>query len=119
MHSTTTTDLSIIQRNLTGNIDDRRQKVVLISTGALNPVHRAHITNLIRVKQHLEKDHGFHVVAGYLSPTHDAYVRHKLRREFIPGNHRIHMCRLAIKEANQEHWLGVDEAECSGMNSYG
>ncbi|CAF0987155.1 unnamed protein product [Adineta ricciae] len=114
MHSTTTTDLSILLQNLSKTNDTHKEKVVLIKTGALNPVHRAHISNMIKAKEHLERVYGFHVIGGYLSPTHDQYVQGKLSREdFLSGYHRIRMCEEAIKEANQQHWLGVDKAECT------
>ncbi|CAF1346389.1 unnamed protein product [Rotaria sordida] len=91
-----------------------KDNVVLIETGALNPVHRNHISNMIKTKQYLERVHGFNVIGGYLSPTHDEYVRGKLGEELISGQHRIEICQKAIEEANQQHWLSVDKAECMG-----
>lgn len=111
MHSNKTTNLSVIIQNLITHSDDVREKVVLIKTGSLNPIHRGHISNLVRVKEYLERERNLHVVGGYISATHDDFVRRKLGGKCIPGHHRIQMCRLAIQEAEQTHWLDVDEAE--------
>jgi len=117
MHSTSTTDLSILHANLNGTIGTDKENIVLIKTGALNPVHRAHISNMIKTKEYLERVHGFRVIGGYLSPTHDEYVHGKLGKEFVSGHHRIQMCAEAIKESNQQHWLSVDRAECMGKKN--
>ena len=113
MHSEATTDLSILYAKL-NSAAPSQQNVVLIKTGALNPIHRSHISNLIKTKEHLERVYGINVIGGYLSPTHDDYVQNKLGSEWITGEHRIAMCQKAIEDENQQHWLGVDKAECMG-----
>ena len=113
MHSLSTTDLSILSWNLSRS-STNQENVVLIKTGSLNPVHRSHISNLIRTKQYLERVHHFNVIGGYLSPTHDEYVRGKLASECISGQHRSQMCQLAIEEACEQNWLSTDRAECMG-----
>jgi nicotinamide mononucleotide adenylyltransferase len=113
MHSESTTDQSILYSNINHNTGNR-ENVVLIKTGAMNPVHRSHISNLIKTKQYLENVHHFNVIGGYLSPTHDEYVEAKLEHECINGKHRIAMCQKAIEEEGQENWLSVDKAECMG-----
>jgi hypothetical protein len=52
-------------------------RVVLLSTGALNPVHIGHLNAMHRARAYLSLL-GFHVLAGFLSPTHDNYVRPKM-----------------------------------------
>ncbi|CAF1670314.1 unnamed protein product [Adineta ricciae] len=112
MHSTVTTDLSNLCRNLHDITDNNhKENVVLFKTGAFNPIHRAHLSNMIKAKEYLERIHDFRVIGGYLSPSHDEYVQAKLDEEFIVGHHRVRMCEEAIKEANQQHWLSVDKAE--------
>ncbi|CAF1465543.1 unnamed protein product [Rotaria sordida] len=113
MHSERTTDLSILYSNLKSH-PTNQENVVLIKTGSMNPVHRSHISNMVRTKQYLERVYNFNVIGGYLSPTHDEYVHSKLGNELISGQHRIEMCRKAIEEAGQQHWLSVDMAECMG-----
>jgi nicotinamide mononucleotide adenylyltransferase len=117
MHSTSTTDLSILYTNLNESTSFNKENVVLIQSGAFNPIHRAHISNMIKTKEYLERVHGFRVIGGYLSPSHDQYVQAKLDDEFISGHHRIRMCEEAIKEASQEHWLIVDKAEIMGKKN--
>ncbi|CAF4415586.1 unnamed protein product, partial [Rotaria socialis] len=89
---------------------------VLLTTGSLNPVHRSHIKNLELVKKHLERNSPrWNVLVGYLSPTHDLYVRGKLGKATIPGCDRCDLCELAIREHEREttasHWLSVSRAE--------
>ena len=73
MHSESRTDLSILYLNLTAHSTDR-ENVGFIKTCALNPVHRSHISNMVRTKQYLEEKHNLNVTGEYLSPTHDEYV---------------------------------------------
>jgi nicotinamide mononucleotide adenylyltransferase len=115
MHSELTTDLSIIKSNL-DQLKSDKENVVLIKTGALNPIHRSHISNMIKTKLYLENIYHFNVIGGFLSPTHDRYVESKLEDEFIPSNLRIQMCEKAIEEENQQHWLSVDKAEAMGIH---
>ncbi|CAF0759082.1 unnamed protein product [Adineta steineri] len=117
MHSTLTTDLSNLYANLNGTTTTNTEYIVLLKAGSLSPIHRAHISNMIRTKEYLEQQHNFRVIGGYLSPSHDDYVEAKLGEEFINGHHRVRMCEEAIKEANQQHWLSVDKAEMMGEKS--
>jgi len=75
----------------------------LIKTGGINPIHRSHISNMIKTKEYLENVYNFNVIGGYISPSHDHYVRGKLEKEFIPSQHRIKTCQKAIEEDNQQH----------------
>lgn len=117
MHSELTTDLSKVQSNLNNSKSDK-ENVVLIETGALNPIHRSHISNMIKTKECLENIYNLNVVGGFLSPTHDRYVQGKLKEGFIPSNLRIEMCEKAIEEDNQQHWLSVDKAEAMGRITF-
>ncbi|CAF1376230.1 unnamed protein product [Rotaria sordida] len=111
MHLESTTDLSIIYSNL-NKLKSNKENIILISTGEMNPIHRCHISNMIKTKQYLENIHDYNVIAGYISPTHDEYVQEKLGNYFIPSHHRINMCQKAIQEENQQDWLAVDKVEC-------
>jgi nicotinic acid mononucleotide adenylyltransferase len=81
---------------------------VLIATGALSPVHRMHVEMIRIAKDYLEKN-GAKVIAGYISPSHDLYVKGKLRDQFITGDHRINMCKAATASST---WLDADMWEC-------
>ncbi|CAF1021224.1 unnamed protein product [Didymodactylos carnosus] len=110
------TNVDIVMDNIRHTQDPRRTKnenhCVLLTTGSLNPVHKSHVLSLIQAKQYLEQQYHFRVLAGYLSPTQDSYVKEKLRSNHIPSEHRIRMCEEAIKEANVQDWICVDKAEC-------
>lgn len=80
--------------------------VVLVATGSYSPVHRMHVHMFEVAKKSLEEKypslllhilynylfdsqkHGFHVVAGFISPSHDNYVESKLGNAYIPADHR-------------------------------
>jgi nicotinamide mononucleotide adenylyltransferase len=117
MHSESTTDLSIISSNLNSS-KSNQENVVLIQTGSVNPIHRSHISNMIKTKQYLENVHNLNVIGGYISPSHDEYVESKLGNQFISSQHRINMCLKAIQEENQQHWLAVDKAESMGIFTF-
>ncbi len=57
-------------------------RIILLSTGALNPVHLGHVSVMHRARAHMISL-GFHVVAAFLSPTHDDYVRPKMQRQVL------------------------------------
>ena len=80
---------------------EKRHPVVLIGTGSMNPVHRMHIAMFDVAAMYLEKHCDVHVLAAYLSPSSDKYVKSKLRADAIPIEHRAAMCRLAADEHNR------------------
>ena len=58
------------------------RRVVLLTTGAMNPVHLGHLNAMHRARQHMTSL-GYHVVGGFMSPTHDNYVRPKMMRQVL------------------------------------
>jgi nicotinic acid mononucleotide adenylyltransferase len=114
----TTTPIHVIEAKLNelkehGGDDSKKTKVVLISTGSYNPVHRVHVETFKISKTQLEQKHNMIVVGAFLSPSNDSYVSSKLGKEFIEAKHRLEMCELAVKEANMQDWLIVDRWESS------
>ena len=87
--------------------------IILIESGALAPPHRMHIGLMEKVKKYFEdNDQNKKVIAGYIIPSSDNYVRHKLKKDFIPLKHRVNMTKILIKNSN---WL-----ECLDWNmAYG
>lgn len=79
-------------------------RVVLLSTGSYNPVHRMHEAMLSCAKSHLESLRHV-VVGGFMSPSHDDHIRKKMKKNpkretkagdlEIDARHRLAMCRLA------------------------
>lgn len=55
------------------------------------------------------------VIAGFLSPSHDSYLRSKLQSRYdadsMNAAHRLQMLRLAIKDSGCNDWLYADEWE--------
>jgi len=77
----------------------RGRRCVLLTTGALNPVHFGHVAMFDRARDCLESEHGFDVVGGFLSPSHDAYLSGKHRDSaFFPADLRLAMCVAATKD---------------------
>lgn len=94
MSSTEHWPLEKIERNLAR--PSRGQRCVLLTTGALNPVHLGHVAMFDRARDGLESEHGFDVVGGFLSPSHDAYLSGKHRDSgFFPADLRLAMCAAA------------------------
>lgn len=56
-------------------------------------------------KDYLERELGYRVVGGFLSPVHDKYGKGSLR---VNGHHRYVMCKLATRSS---HWINTDAWE--------
>ncbi|CAG8456463.1 10693_t:CDS:2 [Acaulospora colombiana] len=84
--------------------------VVLITTGSMNPIHLQHVNMFTIAKRHLETTLQDHiVVAGYISPSQDKYVKSKLiPEETILEDYRIEMAKLATQNSS---WIDVDTWE--------
>jgi len=90
--------------------------IILIQTGSHSPIHLVHLRVFNRAREHIEATvPNTHVIAGFISPSHDIYVSKKLGREAIPGNHRIAMARLA---ASSSDWVDVDSWESSSQDDF-
>ena len=77
--------------------------IVLIESGSLAPPHKMHLGLMENAKKYIEEnDNNFKVIGGYLIPSSDQYVKYKLRRDFIPLNHRVNMTKLLTKNSD---WL--------------
>jgi nicotinamide mononucleotide adenylyltransferase len=85
---------------------------ILITTGSLSPIHLMHTEMLELTRDHMDKQvPRSKVVGGYLSPCNDEYVSYKLPREYIPGKHRLEMCKLAVQDSD---FIDVDAWEIKG-----
>lgn len=95
-------------------------RLVLLTTGSLNPVHKAHIALGAWAKRQLDARPlgDVTVVAFVVSPSHFSYVRSKLGETAIPSHHRLELCRLAIEndaeiaQCGSENFAHVDSWEC-------
>ena len=84
---------------LHNNVSNQSNQIALVSTGALNPVHLSHVDNFNIAKEAL-KEEGMHVVAGWLSPSHDRYLRSKNPKPHIKSNDRCKMVEIATEESD-------------------
>lgn len=94
-----------------GLFPKKLSKVIIVGSGAFNPIHKLHLRNFFLAKQFLESHSHCEVVGGLLSPSHQTMVRQKNRRtksEIIPDGHRLSMARLMVGSSS---WLTVDPWE--------
>lgn len=78
----------------------RGRRCVLLTTGALNPIHRGHVAMFDRALDVLESEYGLDVVGGFLSPSHDSYLSGKYGdpRKFFSAAQRLALCAAATKD---------------------
>ena len=94
-----------------GKQNSGHEVVVLVSSGAYNPIHMLHIRAFYLARQYIEANSKYSVVGGIISPTHDTFVRTKTRRtprHLIPSRHRLAMLEAATATSS---WLEVDKWE--------
>lgn len=89
----------------------KKQKVVLISTGAYCPAHKMHVLMFKMAKEQLEKNHEMTIVGCYLAPCFDPYIQWKLKSEFISGQHRAKMISLTIKNLGLQDYVWVNRTK--------
>jgi nicotinic acid mononucleotide adenylyltransferase len=78
--------------------------IALVATGGFCPIHAGHVHMLDAARAAAEAA-GYDVVAGYLAPDHDEYVRQKCGIEAVPASVRLSQCAAAVEPLD---WLRVD-----------
>ena len=77
----------------------RGRRCVLLTTGALNPVHRGHVAMFDRTRDVLESEYNIDVVGGFLSPSQDTYLSGKHGGgTFFPAVQRLALCAAATQD---------------------
>ena len=95
-------DTTKLEQNLK-NCSKNNELIILIESGALAPPHKMHIGLMEQVKKYFEeKDNNKKVIGGFIIPSSDNYVKHKLKKDFIPLKHRVNMTKILIKNND---WL--------------
>jgi len=91
--------------------------IILLQTGSHSPIHLVHLHIFERAREHIEATLPMnHVIAGYISPSHDIYVFKKLgKEEAILAKDRIAMARLATSSSS---WVDVDTWESSSSDDF-
>ena len=103
-------DTTKLELNLK-NCTKKDKLIILIESGALAPPHRMHIGLMEKVKKYFEEsDKNNKVIGGFIIPSSDKYVRHKLKKDFIPLKHRVNMTNILIKNSNWLETLDWDMA---------
>ena len=78
-----------------------KENIVLLTTGAFNPIHRMHLEILnIAYKYLISKN--YNVLCALISPSADCYVKHK-RKPFIPFDLRCEMIQESINDFCNEN----------------
>ena len=105
-------DTNKIELNLK-KCSKNNELIILIESGSLAPPHRMHVKLMEIVKKYFEEnDKNKKVIGGFIIPSSDHYVKHKLKHDFIPLKHRVAMTKILIKNSD---WL-----ECLDWNmAYG
>ena len=96
----------------------KQKRCVLLTTGAMNPIHKGHTAMFVQARRELESKHGYKVLAGFISPSHDLYVGPKMRSKGHPhvrAKERVAMCRLAVKEFE---WLATGTWEARQVGNW-
>jgi len=106
----TLADTEWLSTPLPGGVKKSGRNVVLLSTGAFCPPHHGHIEMMVRAKATAEHA-GYNVVAGYLSPGHDAYVRMKWGDRALSAPERIEKCAELVRECGHSDWIRIDPWE--------
>lgn len=97
---------------ITHNIKNKNGKYplgpcVLISTGSFCPMHEGHALIMGQARNTMENA-GYNVVGGFISPSHDEYIKAKTGPEWIPIHYRLRMIHDALKTSD---WLSLDPWE--------
>ena len=92
---------------------ESRKPAVLLTTGAMNPVHLGHVDMFFRARRCLEQDHDYCVLAGYISPSNEGYVRPKcehFKQLYLESDVRLECVRRAVQESD---WLACGAWEAA------
>ena len=84
---------------------------VLFVTGSFNPIHQGHVDMMEWARAYVEAQ-GHIVVGGYISASHDQYVRSTSSSEALSISHRM---RLIVKTISKSDWLMADSWEGVGI----
>lgn len=88
------------------NISKDKKNKILVTTGSFGPFHEGHINMMNQARKKIESE-GYHVAGGYVSPSHDTYVRTK-NNMYLDIYDRIDIIE-DILEKND--WLMLDKYE--------
>jgi len=82
--------------------DKKQPCALLLSTGALCPVHFMHFRIFDIASLYLKRYFGITTVGAYISPSSDSYVGHKLAENCLSFQVRALMCQKACEDYNRD-----------------
>lgn len=94
-----------------------RPPVVLMLSGALCPCHFMHVTSLRQTKAELESLYGFNVIAGFLCPSSDEYVKGKNQEWAIKFEHRRGLAKAMLNESQVEASAAASSSSSSSASA--
>lgn len=103
-----------IERIISSKIDEVKksslQPLVMISTGSYCPPHSVHLQNFLVAKEGIKDK--YIPLLGLISPSHDRYVKGKLKSSWaLPCRMRVEMLDDIIKAQGEDDWLMADPWE--------
>lgn len=87
-------------------LSNTKKNIILLLNGCFNPIHNNHIRLLELAREHLNSLDIYHVIGGYISPTHDAGIERKISHLYTTWQNRLEMCRLAVQDSS---WIMIDD----------
>jgi len=87
---------------LLAKADQSKENIVLLTTGAFNPIHRMHLEILNIAYKYLLSLKQYNILCAFISPSADCYVKYK-RPPLIPFDLRCQMIETSIDEFYEEN----------------
>jgi nicotinic acid mononucleotide adenylyltransferase len=97
--------------------DDKTRKAIIISTGSYDPLHDGHLETVALAKEHIENMGENKVIAGFVSSSHDTYVRRKNVTGAIDYE-RVHNNTIFAEASKHNHpvqWIFHENWETLGV----
>ncbi|CAK9040411.1 unnamed protein product [Durusdinium trenchii] len=89
---------------------EERRLAVLLTTGAMNPLHRGHAQLIHQAVDRLHKE-GYDVVGAWLSPSHDGYVQPKALKMGTIGLSALFRLEAARRAVLEDELLSIGSWE--------
>lgn len=94
------------------------RQAVVVSTGSYDPLHEGHMESIVRAKEYIEASGKAKVIAGFMSPSHDSYVRRKNPGGIVDFQ-RVHENTVYVENAQYnkpQQWIFHENWEALGIN---
>lgn len=91
---------------------------VVVSTGSYDPLHEGHMESIVRAKEFIEASGKAKVIAGFMSPSHDSYVRRKNPGGIVDFQ-RVHENTVYLENSEYnkpQQWIFHENWEALGIN---